>query len=170
MVHIDGQELKGDIHHSRVMLEKDEEKSIGGFLSLVADLEQQGEELMIESSNKTIGSCEFEVNKLNMIASIVEGNPSFGIVSSGAEVCLARHNEEEDVMLEEVEREILLLENLLKESESNCELEPQVSKLCFNNFDEEMKYLEERISKDESVEDSVRMLPNSDKGKDNLLQ
>ena len=125
-------------------------------LSLVVDLEQQEEQLMIESSNKTIGSCEFEVDKLKMMVGIVEDNPSFGIASSGAEVCLARHNEEEDVkhedvVLEEAKREILLLENLLKEFESNCELEPQVSKLCFNNFDEEMKYLEECIGRDENI-------------------
>ena len=58
----------------------------------------------------------------------------------------------------------------MKEFESNCELEPQVSKLCFNSFDEEMKYFEECIGKGGSVEDSVRVLPSSDKGKDKLLQ
>ena len=45
-----------------------------------------------------------------------------------------------------------------------------MSKLCFNNFDEEMKYLKEFIGKYESVEDLVRILPSSDKGKDKLLQ
>ena len=109
-----------------------------------------------------------------MIDGIAEDNPSVGIVSSGAEVCLARHNEEEDVkhedaMLEEAEREILLLENLLKESESNCELEPQVSKLCFNNFDEEMAYLEDCITRDKNIEDLVRVFPNGDKSEDKLL-
>ena len=58
----------------------------------------------------------------------------------------------------------------MKESESNYELEAQVRKLCFNSFDEEMKYFEEYIGKGGSVEDSVRVLPSSGKGKDKSLQ
>ena len=130
---------------------------------------------MIESSNKTIGSCESEADKLNVFTGCIEDNPSFGVVSSKVEVCPARHKDKEnvkyeDIVLEEAARKILLLENLLKESESNYELEPQVSKQCFNNFDEEMKYLEECIGKDESVEDSVRVLSSSSKGKEKLWQ
>ena len=47
--------------------------------------------------------------------------------------------------------------------------------LCFNSFDEEMKYLEECIDKDESVEDLVSLdgqlgvLSSNDKGRDELL-
>ena len=52
-------------------------------------------------------------------------------------------------MLEEADREMLLPENLLEKFESNCEWKPQVNKLCFNSFDEEMKYLEGCIVKDE---------------------
>ena len=43
LVNIDGQELeegRGDIHHSSVMLEKDEHNTIEDFLNLVVDLEQ----------------------------------------------------------------------------------------------------------------------------------
>ena len=54
-------------------------------------------------------------------------------------------------MLEEVVREMLLLENLLGKTESNCEWKRQVNKLCFNSFDEEMKYLEGCLGKYESV-------------------
>ena len=51
---------------------------------------------MIESSNKTTGSCEFNADNLNVFAGCVEDDPSLGIVSSKAEVYLAKHNEEEN--------------------------------------------------------------------------
>ena len=79
-------------------------------------------------------------------------------------------------MLEEADMEMLLLENLLEKSESNCEWKPQVNKLCFNNFDDEMKYLEGCIGEDESVKDLVsldgqmELLSSNDKGKYELLQ
>ena len=79
-------------------------------------------------------------------------------------------------MLEEDEKEILLLENLLNEFESDCELEPRVNELCFNNFDEEMRFLEECIGKDAVFKDSVSLdrkigvFPSSDKEKYGLLQ
>ena len=44
-------------------------------------------------------------------------------------------------MLEEADKEMLLLENMLRKSESICEQKPQVNKLYFNSFDEEIKYL-----------------------------
>jgi hypothetical protein len=93
-------------------------------------------------------------------------NPFLRVVSSKAEVCPAEHNEGEhvkhkDAVLEEAEREILLLENLLKKSESNWKLGLQVEKLCFNNLDEEMKYFEEHIGNYEGIKDSVEVLPNS---------
>ena len=47
-----------EIKHSNVMLGEAEKKVIVNFLILVADLGQQ-EDLMIESSNKTIESCGF---------------------------------------------------------------------------------------------------------------
>ena len=71
---------------------------------------------------------------------------------------------------------MLLLENMLEKSESNCEWKSQVNKLCFNSFDEEMKYLEGCIGKDESVKDLIsldgqmELLSSNDKGKDELLQ
>ena len=71
---------------------------------------------------------------------------------------------------------MLLLENLLQKSESNCEWKPQVDKLCFNSFDEEMKYLEGCIGKDEgvkylvSLDGQMKLLSSIDKGKDELLQ
>ena len=83
---------------------------------------------------------------------------------------------EEDTVLEEADKEILLLENLIKESESNCEWKPQVNKQCFNSFDDEMRYLEGCIGKDKSVKDLIsldghmELLSSNDKGKDELLQ
>lgn len=68
---------------------------------------------------------------------------------------------EDVVVLEEAEKEILLLENLLKKSESNWKLGLQVEELCFNNIDEEMKYFEEHIGNDEGIKDSVGVLPSS---------
>ena len=73
-----------------------------------------------------------------------------------------RHKDEEDVkhedtVLEEADRKMLLLENLLEKPESNYEWKPQVNELCFNSVDEEMKYLEECIGKDESVKDLVSL-------------
>jgi hypothetical protein len=116
---------------------------------------------MTKSSNKTIGSYGFEANNPNVIAGIAEDNPSYGTVLYEAEICLARHDEEDVkhvyVVLEEDNKEILLLENLLKESESNSELEPQVNELCFNSFDEEMRFLEECIGKDAIDKDSVNL-------------
>ena len=69
-----------------------------------------------------------------------------------------------------------MIENLLEKSESNCEWKPQVNKLCFNSFDEEMKHFEGCIGKDESVKDlasldgQMALLSSNDKGKDELLQ
>ena len=57
----------------------------------------------------------------------------------------------EDTILEEANRDMLLLENLLEKSYSNWKLEPYVNNLCFNSFDEEMKYLERCIDKYEGV-------------------
>ena len=62
-----------------------------------------------------------------------------------------------DTVLEEDEREVLLLENVLEKYESNYEWKPQVDKLCFNNFDEEVMFLEVCIDKDESVKYLVRL-------------
>ena len=62
-----------------------------------------------------------------------------------------------DTVLEEDEREVLFLENLLEKYESNYEWKPQVDKLCFNNFDDEVMFLEVCIDKDESVKYLVRL-------------
>ena len=67
MSYDDDQELKEtkeDIKHLDVMLRETKEKVIEYFLILVAYLGQQ-EDLMIESSNKTIESCGFKADKLN---------------------------------------------------------------------------------------------------------
>ena len=136
---------------------------------------------MIESSNKTINSCEFTADKVNVFAGIEEENPSYEIVLSEVESCQEGHKDEEDVkhedtVLEEADREMLLLENLLEKFESNCEWKHQVDKLCFNSFDEEMKYLEACIGKDNSVKDLVsldgqmELLSSNDKSRDELLQ
>ena len=61
----DDQELKDtkeDIKHSDVMLGEAEEKVIEDCLSLVADLGQLEKHLVIDSSNNTIGSYEFNVD------------------------------------------------------------------------------------------------------------
>ena len=47
------------------------------------------------------------------------------------------------------------MENLLEKSESNCELEPHVNEICFNSFDEEMRFLEECIGIYAVVKDSI---------------
>ena len=72
------------------MLKDSEKKGIEDLLIPVADLGQH-EDLVIESSNKTIRSCEFNANNLNVFAGCIEDNPYHGLVSSKAEVCLARH-------------------------------------------------------------------------------
>jgi hypothetical protein len=159
-------EKKEEIKYSKAMFEKVEEKTIEDFLNLIEDLEQQKKELMIESSSKTIESYEINANNLSVYAGCATDNPFLGVVSSKAEVCPAGHNEGEhvkhkDAVLEEAEREILLLENLLKKSEPNWKLGLQVEKLCFNNLDEEMKYFEEHIGNDGGIKDSVEVLPNS---------
>ena len=124
------------------MLEEAEKNTIEDFLSLVEDLAQQ-EYLMKKSTNKTIRSCDFENDNLIVFAGIIEDNPSYGIVLSEDESYLVRHNEEyvkhKYTVQEEADREMFLLENLLENSESDCEWKPQVNKLCFNSFDEEMK-------------------------------
>ena len=115
-----------------------------------------------------------------MFAGIVEDNLSYGIVLSEAESYLVGHNKEDVkhkyTMLEDADREMLLLENLLEKYESNCEWKPQVNKPCFNSFYEEMKYLEGCIGKAESVKDlfsldgQMELLSSNDKGKNELLQ
>jgi hypothetical protein len=159
-------EKKKEIKYSTTMFENVEEKTIEDFMNLIEGLEQQKKELMIESSSKTIESYEINANNLSVYAGCATDNPFLGVVSSKAEVCPAGHNEGEhvkhkDAVLEEAEREILLLENLLKKSESNWKLGLQAEKLCFNNLDEEMKYFEEHISNDEGIKDSVGVFPSS---------
>ena len=178
-----GQEQKeseDNVKHSKAMIEKVEKKTIEDFLRLIEDLDQLEEDLVIESSNKTIGSCEVNADHLNVFAGCIENNLSLEVISNKGEVCSAKHNEEEDVkyedtVLEEADREIYLLENLLGKSESNCEVELQVNKLYFNSLEEEMKYLEERLRKDESVKDSVsldremELLSSNDEDKEDLV-
>ena len=49
----------------------------------------QHENLVIESSNKTIGSCNFKADNLQVFAGCAEGNPFLGVVLSEEEKCLA---------------------------------------------------------------------------------
>ena len=56
--------------------------------SPVAELGQH-EGLVIESSNKTIGSYEFNASNLNVFAGCAEGNPFLGVVLSEEEKCLS---------------------------------------------------------------------------------
>ena len=66
-----GQEQKeseDNSKHSKAMIEKVEKKTIEDFLRLIEDLDQLEEYLAIESSNKTIGSCEVNVDHLNSIS------------------------------------------------------------------------------------------------------
>jgi len=84
---------------------------------------------------------------------------------------------EEDIkhtnaMLEEADREILLLENMLREFDSRHELKPQVNNLSFSDFDEEMRFHESCIGKEVNKKDSTNlegqkeMSQNNDKEKD----
>ena len=50
---------------------------------------------MIESSNKTIGSCEFNAENLHVFASCTKGNPFLGVVLSEEEKCLAGKDKDE---------------------------------------------------------------------------
>jgi hypothetical protein len=75
------------------MLEEAEKKSIEGFLGPEKDLEQQ-EDLMIESSSEIIGSCDFEIDNLNVFAGVAESNPSLGVALKEVENCQARYDEE----------------------------------------------------------------------------
>ena len=71
----DGQgqkEEKDDIKHSYVILEKVENKSSEDFVSPERELEQEENDLVIESSNNTTRSCEFNAKNLNVFASYVE--------------------------------------------------------------------------------------------------
>ena len=85
-------EAREEIKHLDVMLGEDENKVIEDFLSFVANLGHQ-EDLMIESSNNTIGSCGFKANKLSVFVGIAEDNPSYGPVLSEVESHQARTND-----------------------------------------------------------------------------
>ena len=70
------------------MLEESEKKGNEDLLSPIADLGQH-EDLVIESSNKTIGSCEFNADNLHVFVGCVKGNPFLGVVLSEEEKFLA---------------------------------------------------------------------------------
>ena len=55
-------------------------KDNGDFMSLERDLEMQEKDLVIGSSNETIGSCNFGIDNLIVFIGIAEDNPSFGNV------------------------------------------------------------------------------------------
>lgn len=96
LAYADGQEqgeVEGDSKHSNAMLEEAEKKSIESFLGPEKDLEQQ-EDLMIESSSETVGSCDFEIDNLNVFAGVAENNPSLGVLLKEVENCQAKYDEE----------------------------------------------------------------------------
>ena len=74
-------ETKKDIKYSFVILEEDKRKDNEYFLSHVEYLEQQ-EDLVIESSNKTIRSCDFKNGNVNVLAGYAEDCISFEVVLS----------------------------------------------------------------------------------------
>ena len=76
------------------MLEEFEKKGIEDLLSPVVDLGQH-EDLVIESSNKTIGSCEFNADNLHVFAGCAEGNPFLGVVLSEEEKCITGKDTDE---------------------------------------------------------------------------
>ena len=49
---------------------------------------------MTKSSNETIGSCDFKIDNLNVVARYAEDNLYFGIVLSEVGGCQARYDEE----------------------------------------------------------------------------
>ena len=63
------------------MLEDSEKKGIEDLLSPVADLGWH-EYLVIESSNKTIKSCDFKNDNVNVLAGYEEDHISFEVVLS----------------------------------------------------------------------------------------
>ena len=97
------------------MLEKDEKKTIEDFLSLIEDLEQPEKDLVIESSNKTIESCEFTTDKVNVFAGYEEDNLSFevflsevgGLQARCDEDCLAGKDKDEELQQKEIKNSLL---------------------------------------------------------------
>ena len=87
------------------MLEESEKKGIEDLLSHVADLGQH-EDLVIESSNKTIESCEFNAENLHVFASCTEGNPFLGVVLSEEEKCLVGKDKDEVLQQKEIENSL----------------------------------------------------------------
>lgn len=76
------EELERDSEqHTEVLPEKAGKKTSEDFLSPEEDLEMQ----MTESTNETIGSCDFEADNLIVSIGDVEDRPSFGIVLEGGE-------------------------------------------------------------------------------------
>ena len=103
-------EEKDDVKNSYVMLEEFEKKGIEDLLIPVVDLGQH-EDLVIESSNKTIRSCEFNANKLNVFADCAEGNPFLGVVLSEEEKCLVGKYKDEVLQQKEIENSLLSYES-----------------------------------------------------------
>ena len=75
---------KKDIKYSSVILEENERKDNEDFLSHMEDLEQL-EYLGAESSNKTIRSCDFKNDNVNVLVGYAEDNLSFEVVMSDFE-------------------------------------------------------------------------------------
>ena len=67
---------------------------------------------MIESSNKTIGYCQFNADYLNVFVGCAEGNPFLGVDLSEEEKCLAGKDKDEVLQQKEIE-------NSLSSDESN---------------------------------------------------
>ena len=67
--------------YSFVILEEAERKDNEYFLSHVEDLEHR-EYLVTESSNKTIGSCDFKTDNVNVLAGYAEDHLYFEVALS----------------------------------------------------------------------------------------
>ena len=59
---------------------------------------------MTRSSNKTIGSCDFEIDNLTVFEGVAKGNPSLEIVLNEVENCQANND---DDLLDEDQVELL---------------------------------------------------------------
>ena len=92
------------------MLDDSEKKGIEDFLSPVVDLGQH-EDLVIESSNKTIGSCEFNSENLSVFGGCAEGNLFLGVVLSEEEKCLVGKYKDEVLQQKEIENSLLSYES-----------------------------------------------------------
>ena len=107
---------------------------------------EQREDLVIESSNKTIRPCDFKTDNVNVLASYVEDNLYFEVVLIEVggwkercdEECLARKDKDEVLQQKEIE-------NSLSSDEGNTNKDEAIMlpmmKPDINEVKEELTYL-----------------------------